>query len=72
MLIWLFIRVAGPNSGLFKQGFQCQANFLEIRIQERLTGNQDALETWWHISDDFLQSSPQQPFGSISLDCVAY
>jgi hypothetical protein len=68
MLIWLSILVAGSNSGSLKQGPQGQAGFLVTSIQEGFSGNQDALVARLNVSDDFLQGSPQQPLGSISLN----
>ena len=72
ILIWLSIRVAGSNSSFLKQGSQSQASFLASYLQDWLSGDQYALVPWGYVRNDFLQSSPQQPFGSISLNCIAH
>ena len=72
MLMWLSILVAGSNSGFLKQGSESLGGFLTINIKQPFPGDQNALAARLEVSDDLLQSSPQQPFGSIPLNCVAH
>jgi hypothetical protein len=64
--------VAGSNSGFLEQFLYCSTGLLTAGSKQRSSGNQDALVTGFDICDQVSQRCPEQPFGPVSVDRVAY
>jgi len=64
--------VAGSNSRLLQQFLQGSAGLLTAGLQQRLSGDHEALIAGFDVCDDFPQGCPEQPFCPVPVDRVAY